>query len=371
MRILIGCGGTGGHIYPAISIANGLKEHVPGVNILFVGTRKGLEIDLVSNVGYPMMYIDIKGFQRGNIAKNLGLPLLMLKSLYQANQIINIFKPNAIIGTGGYACFPTLFAAYIKNIPTLIQEQNSSAGLTNRLLSRIVNKICTGYTDVDFPCAKEKVIVTGNPVRSSISKMGKKDKATALAFFSFSPDKKCLLVAGGSGGASKLNTTILEGITEITSLRIQLIWITGKKYFNAINDYLTTHNVHHDIRCYPFLDNIETAYVAADVVIARAGALSIAELCIMQKPAILVPSPNVVGDHQTKNALPLVTAGAVVLVKESECTDSLLPQSIGLMYDTTKQEALKAQMHDFSLLHANAADKIVKEIFELTKYSIN
>lgn len=366
MRILIGCGGTGGHIYPAIAIAHGLKEHDTNVNILFVGTRGGMEMDLVPGDGYPIMPIDIRGLQRRKIARNFGLPFLMLKSLYQARQIIKLFKPDVIIGTGGYACFPTLFAAYTKNIPTLIQEQNSSAGLTNRLLSRFVDKICTGYAAVAFPCSKEKITVTGNPVRSSIYRF-KKERAEALAFFSLSPSKKCLLVVGGSGGAGKLNTTILAGINQINALNIQLIWITGSRYFKTINDYLTTHHMHDDIRCYPFLNNIEMAYAAADVVIARAGALSIAELCIMQKPTILVPSPNVIGDHQSKNALPLTTQGAAIVIEESACTDSLLTTSIDLIYDTNKQQALKTAMQVFSLLHANAADSIVKEIFDLKK----
>ncbi|WP_339044680.1 undecaprenyldiphospho-muramoylpentapeptide beta-N-acetylglucosaminyltransferase [Cardinium endosymbiont of Tipula unca] len=366
MRVLIGCGGTGGHIYPAIAIAHELKEQDPNVDILFVGTRGGMEMDLVPNAGYPIMSIDIRGLKRGKIAQNLGLPFLMLKSLYQARKIIKLFKPNVAIGTGGYACFPTLLAAYTKNIPTLIQEQNSSAGLTNRLLSRFVDKICTGYTAVVLPCSKEKTVVTGNPVRSSIYRL-EKERAEALTFFALSPSKKCLLVVGGSGGAGKLNTTILAGIEQINALNIQLIWITGSRYFKTVNDYLTTHHVHDDIRCYPFLNNIEMAYAAADVVIARAGALSIAELCIMQKPTILIPSPNVIGDHQSKNALPLATQGAAIVINESACSDSLITTSIDLIYDVTKQQALKTAMQVFSLLHANAADKIVKEIFDLTR----
>jgi UDP-N-acetylglucosamine--N-acetylmuramyl-(pentapeptide) pyrophosphoryl-undecaprenol N-acetylglucosamine transferase len=260
-----------------------------------------------------------------------------------------------------------LLAAYSKNIPILIQEQNSSAGLANKLLCKLASKICVGYADVDFPCAKEKIIITGNPVRPSIymPNMPKIDKAEALRHFNLSPGKKCLLVVGGSGGASKLNTTILKGIAKLHDLDIQLLWITGNRYFKEINDYIETHNSGAAIQCYPFVNHMEMAYAAADVVISRAGALSIAELCVAQKPTILVPSPNVVDDHQTKNSLPLVTQGAVILLTDQECPLLLLSKAIALLHDVAKQTMLMQQMDAFSLLHANALHKIVEEIFML------
>ncbi|ROT46949.1 undecaprenyldiphospho-muramoylpentapeptide beta-N-acetylglucosaminyltransferase [Candidatus Cardinium hertigii] len=372
MRLLIGCGGTGGHIYPAISIAHALKEQFADVELLFVGAKGGMEMDIVPAAGYPIAMIDIKGLQRKKNIQNIWLPFLVLKSFYQARKIIKLFKPDVVIGTGGYACFPTLFAAYSQKIPTLIHEQNGSAGLANRLLSRLVTKICTGYPAVVFPCAQEKIIFTGNPVRPSMYMyMPKKEQAEALRYFNLSPSKKCLLVVGGSGGASQLNTTILSGIDKLHALHIQLLWITGDRYFASMDGAISSHNRDNFIRCYPFLTHMEMAYAAADVVIARAGAISIAELCVTQKPTILVPSPNVVGDHQTKNSLPLANQGAAILLTDQDCPRLLLPTAIALLNNIEQQLALVKQMHTFALLHANALNRIIEEIFTLAKCNRN
>ena len=361
MRILIGCGGTGGHIYPGVSIADALKAKFPEASLLFVGAQGGMELDIVAAAGYQIAEIHIRGWQRKKIIQNVRLPFLVLKSLYQARTIIKRFKPDLVIGTGGYACFPTLLAAYGQNIPTLIQEQNSIAGLATTLLSNLVTKVCTGYPAVALPCKKEKIILTGNPIRPCIYQPTI-DKVDAFEYFKFNSSKKCLLIMGGSGGASQLNTTLLEGLPQLQKWDIQIVWITGNRYFTSVNEYINAYDMHHFIRCYPFLDHIEIAYAAADVVISRAGALSIAELCAARKPTILVPSPHVVGDHQTKNGLPLADQGAVVLIPDHACARLLLSTSIELLYDEQKKMALIEQMHAFALLHSNALDRIVEVI---------
>ncbi|WP_419241192.1 undecaprenyldiphospho-muramoylpentapeptide beta-N-acetylglucosaminyltransferase [Cardinium endosymbiont of Nabis limbatus] len=365
MRVLIGCGGTGGHIYPAIAIADGIKQQFPDATFLFVGTKGGKEVGLVVAAGYPIMRISIRGLQRKKIIKNLLLPFLLLKSLYQAKCIIKSFKPDVVIGTGGYASFPTLLVASMQKIPTLIQEQNSVAGLTNKLLSRLVSKVCTGYPDVFFPCVKEKIIFTGNPIRRSLSTF-REDRMDALEYFSFSAfqNKKCLLVVGGSGGASALNTTMLEWKEQLSSLDIQVIWVTGQRYFEPIKKAMKDYRY---IKCYGFLSNMEMAYAAADIVISRAGALSIAELCVRRKPTILVPSSNVVADHQTKNSLPLADQGAVIHITDQECPFLLIPKVIELLNDEAQQLELVKRMEPFAALHANAQDKIVEVVLDLVK----
>ena len=365
MRVLIGCGGTGGHIYPAIVIADGIKRQFPDAVFLFVGTQGGKEVGLVVAAGYPIVRISIKGLQRSRIIKNILFPFLLLKSLYQARCIIKSFKPDIVIGTGGYASFPTLFVASMQKIPTLIQEQNSVAGLTNQLLSRLVDKVCTGYPGVLFPCVKEKVIFTGNPIRASLCTF-QEDRMDALEYFSFSAfqNKKCLLVMGGSGGANLLNTTILEWREQLCALDMQVIWITGERYFEPIKKAMKDYRY---IKCYPFLSNMEMAYAAADIVVARAGALSIAELCVRRKPTILVPSSNVVGDHQTKNCLPLAAQGAVIHITDQECPLLLIPKVIELLNDEAQQLELVKRMEPFTVLHTNAQDKIVEVVVDLVQ----
>ncbi|MBX9889678.1 MAG: undecaprenyldiphospho-muramoylpentapeptide beta-N-acetylglucosaminyltransferase [Amoebophilaceae bacterium] len=366
MRILIGCGGTGGHIYPAIAIADAMKAKHASVEFLFVGKKGGMEMEIIPTTGYPIIGIDIKGLQRKKIIPNLTLPFLLLKSLYQARKIIRNFKPNIVIGTGGYACLPTLLAAYTQGIPTLIQEQNSVAGLTNRLLARLVTKICVGYPAVAFPCAKKKIVVTGNPVRPSIY-TPKLAQGTARDHFNLVQYKKCLLVIGGSGGADQLNTTILATIPYLHGLGLQILWITGKRYFPVIQHHLTTQLQGGITRCYPFVDHMAMAYAAADMVVSRAGALSIAELCVAQKPTILVPSPHVVHDHQTKNSLPLVAQGAAISLADKDCSQLLLVEIVSLLHNKTKQMAMIQQMEPFKVLHTHALDKITEEIWRLAK----
>lgn len=366
MRVLIGCGGTGGHIYPAVAIADGLREEVMGVEVLFVGAQGGMEMDIVARLGYTIVSVPIRGMQRKKIGQNFFLFLLFLKAFFKARSIINSFKPDIVIGTGGYACLPTLFAACSKQIPTLIQEQNSIAGLANRLLARFVTKICIGYPTVAFPGVREKLCITGNPVRASIYRP-KRKQAEALRYFKLDPRKQCLLVMGGSGGASQLNRTILAGIAQLQLWGVQLLWITGMRYFKVIHAQMSLHPEWEKVRCYAFLDHMAMAYAAADIVVSRAGALSIAELCLAQKPTILVPSPNVVSDHQTKNSFPLANQGAMVWIADHLCPLFLLPTIGALLQDKKWQWALVERMYPFTCLHANAANKVVETIITLTR----
>ncbi len=367
MRVLIGCGGTGGHIYPAIALADALRCQVPGVEILFVGAKGGMEMNLIPAVGYSIKGTDIKGMPRGKWLKTIQWAYCVLKSIFQARSICALFKPNVVIGTGGYAAFPPLFAAYTKRIPTLIHEQNSTAGLANQFLAKYVTKICVGYEEVTLSCPEEKVIVTGNPVRPHLHKavLDKLDRQEVFQYFNLSPAKKCLLIIGGSQGANELNKIILKKLSVFHKADIQLLWITGNRYFEEINRSIRTHAHAASICCYPFLTKIEMAYAAADVVIARAGALSIAELCVAQKPSILIPSPNVTNDHQTENGLSLVYGGAALLLSEAQCLDLLIPFTLDLLKDQAKQRNMIQQMSPFAQLHADALSAIVKEIIKL------
>ncbi|CAH2559792.1 UDP-N-acetylglucosamine--N-acetylmuramyl-(pentapeptide) pyrophosphoryl-undecaprenol N-acetylglucosamine transferase [Cardinium endosymbiont of Oedothorax gibbosus] len=365
MRVLIGCGGTGGHIYPAIATADGIKSKFRDAVFLFVGAKGGREVGLVVAAGYSIKPISIRGFQRKKVLKNVCFPFLLFKSLYQARSIIQSFKPDVVIGTGGYASFPTLFVAAMQKIPTLIQEQNSVVGLTNQFLVRLVSKICTGYPDVVLPCVKEKVVFTGNPIRSALCTF-QEDQMDALEYFGFSgfQERKCLLVIGGSGGASVLNTTILEWRAQLCALDMQVIWITGERYFESIKKAMKDYR---SIKCYPFLSNMEMAYAAADIVVSRAGALSIAELCVRRKLTILVPSSNVVGDHQTKNSLPLADQGAVICITDQECPFLLIPKVMELLNDEAQSLELVQRMEPFAALHAGAQDKIADVVVDLVK----
>jgi UDP-N-acetylglucosamine--N-acetylmuramyl-(pentapeptide) pyrophosphoryl-undecaprenol N-acetylglucosamine transferase len=367
MRVLIGCGGTGGHIYPAISIADALRCQIPDVEILFVGAKGGMEMNLIPAVGYSIKGIDIRGMPRGKWLKTIQWAYVVLKSIFQAWSICALFKPNVVIGTGGYAAFPPLFAAYTKRIPTLIHEQNSKVGVANQFLARYVTKICLGYEEVTLSCPEEKIIATGNPVRPYLHKanLDKLDRQKVFQYFNLSPNKKCLLIMGGSQGAKELNKIILKKLSAFQQEDIQLVWITGNRYFEEINRDISTHPHAASIRCYPFLTKIEMAYAAADVFIARAGALSIAEICVAQKPSILVPSPNVTNDHQTENALSLVYAGAALLLSESQCPDLLMPFILDLLKNQAKKTAMIQKMSPFAQLHAHALPTLVKEIITL------
>ena len=365
IRILLACGGTGGHVYPAIALADAFKKHYIDIDILFVGTPQGLEMEVVPAAGYRIEAICSKGIQRRHILKNVALPIVCLRGLWQARKILKTFKPNLVIGMGGYACFPTLVAAYMQDIPVLVHEQNSIAGLSNSILALIADKICTGYSNVKWLGKSHKATFTGNPVREFI-RDGLILKAEALQYFKFSSCKKCLLVMGGSGGAYQLNRIIGQHLDDLEKFGIQLIWITGKRYMQQAQNVLA-HYKGNLVRCYPYLVDMHRAYAAADVVVSRAGALAIAELAVAKKPMILVPSPNVVQDHQTKNSLPLVAKGAAIGIADQDCSKVLISQVVDLLFDQAKQANLIAHMQEFSVVHAQACQKIIKVTEALVK----
>lgn len=313
INILLSGGGTGGHIYPAVAIANELKQRYPDAKFLFVGAKDRMEMEKVPQSGFDIKGLWITGVQRKLTFKNLLFPFKLMSSLWNAHKIINHFKPDVVIGTGGFASGPTLYVAALKNIPTLIQEQNSYPGITNKLLSKKVDKICVAYDGLERFFPNEKIVKTGNPVRQDLLEIASK-RNEALTFFKLDTTKKTLLVLGGSLGARKINELIEINIEWFVKQDIQVIWQTGKLYIDEYEKYATNEN----IQTHAFLNKMDLAYAAADFIISRAGAGSISELCMVGKPVIFVPSPNVTEDHQTKNALAVVDKEAAILVKESE-----------------------------------------------------
>ena len=364
-KILLACGGTGGHIYPAVALADALKQLDSDVDIVFVGNKHGMEADIIPKLGYRFEPITIRGINRKCVFNNLPLPWICLKAIWRARKIIKAFRPQVVVGTGGYACFPTLCAAYMQNIPIVIHEQNSVAGLSNRLSAGMATAICTGYQNVKFLTDKYRTVFTGNPVRGH--SMGKSmDRQEALDSFNFVHDKKCLLIMSGSGGASQLNAVVARHLVDFEKLDIQLIWITGKNYFSNMQVHMEKHR-YPWVRCYPYLEDVRRAYIAADVVVSRAGALSIAELAVAEKPMILVPSPHVVKDHQRFNSLPRVDRGAALCVLDRDCPTLLLKQTIHLLFDYAMQRDLVENLADFSKIHRQACEKILGIVGSLTQ----
>lgn len=360
-KVIISGGGTGGHIYPAIAIAHTLKELHPDTEILFVGAKNRMEMQKVPQAGYRIIGLDIVGLQRNLSIANLRFPLKLLASLKEAKDIIHNFKPNVCVGVGGYASGPTLLAASFLKIPTLIQEQNSYAGITNKWLGKKAQKICVAYPQMDKFFPKNKIVFTGNPVRKDILAIEDK-KLTALYHFGLLERKKTLLVIGGSLGARTINLSVLAGIERLVDNDVQIIWQTGKNFLEkaqkAVIDKKTPQ-----IKVTDFINRMDLAYAAADVVISRAGALSISELCLAAKPAILVPSPNVAEDHQTKNAKVLADNFAALMVADQHAEAFLIGDAIDLLYDETLQSTLSRNIRKFA--KPNAAEEIVKEIVKI------
>ncbi len=310
---MISGGGTGGHIYPAIAIANELKRRFATANFLFVGAKDRMEMEKVPAAGYAIKGLWISGIQRKLTFDNLSFPFKLISSLWNSLRIVNRFKPDVVIGTGGFASGPVLFVAASKNIPTLIQEQNSYPGITNKLLSKKADSICVAYDRLQRFFPENKIVKTGNPVRQDLLDVASK-KQVAYNEFSLDTSKKTLLVLGGSLGARSINKLIAENLEFLKSLNVQLIWQTGKFYIDTYEQFNSLDNV----QVHAYLGNMDLAYAAADFVISRAGASSISELCIVGKPTIFIPSPNVTEDHQTKNALAVVEKKAALLLRESE-----------------------------------------------------
>jgi UDP-N-acetylglucosamine--N-acetylmuramyl-(pentapeptide) pyrophosphoryl-undecaprenol N-acetylglucosamine transferase len=360
-RVIISGGGTGGHIFPAIAIANALKNMEPATEILFVGALGRMEMEKVPAAGYKIIGLDIQGIQRKSILKNLQFPIKLINSVRKSLKIIKDFKPDAAVGVGGYASGPLLYAASIKGIPYLIQEQNSYAGITNKWLGKKAAKICVAYDGMEqfFPAAK--IIKTGNPIRrDSVDIAGK--HLQALELFKLSSAKKTILITGGSLGARTLNNSIMNGLDKIIAADVQLVWQTGKFYYKGIMEKLGD-SYHPNIRITEFLSRMDLAYAAADIIISRAGAGTIAELCVVKKPVILVPSPNVAEDHQTKNALALLHDNAALFIADRDAEEKLVDKALKLLKDKHKQKALSENIGKLAL--PDADDMIAKEVMKL------
>lgn len=361
-RIIISGGGTGGHIFPAIAIANALKKLDPNTEILFVGASGRMEMEKVPAAGYKIIGLDIQGIQRGSIIKNLQFPIKLLNSVRKSIKIIKDFKPDAAVGVGGYASGPLLYAASIKGIPYLIQEQNSYAGITNKWLGKKAAKICVAYDNMGQFFPASKIIKTGNPIRrESVDIAGKHMQAAEL--MKLSPTKKTILVTGGSLGARTLNNSIMAGLDKIIKADVQLIWQTGKFYYKGIIEKLG-EDYNPNIRIMEFVNRMDLAYAAADVIISRAGAGTIAELCVVKKPVILVPSPNVAEDHQTKNALALLHDDAAIFIPDRDAEAKLVDKALELLNDKDKQKILSDNIGKLAL--PDADEVIAKEVMKIT-----
>jgi UDP-N-acetylglucosamine--N-acetylmuramyl-(pentapeptide) pyrophosphoryl-undecaprenol N-acetylglucosamine transferase len=360
-RVIISGGGTGGHIFPAIAIANALKNMEPATEILFVGALGRMEMEKVPAAGYKIIGLDIQGIQRKSILKNLQFPIKLINSVRKSLKIIKDFKPDAAVGVGGYASGPLLYAASIKGIPYLIQEQNSYAGITNKWLGKKAAKICVAYDGMEQFFPASKLIKTGNPIRrDSVDIAGK--HLQALELFKLSSAKKTILITGGSLGARTLNNSIMNGLDKIIAADVQLVWQTGKFYYKGIMEKLGD-SYHPNIRITEFLSRMDLAYAAADIIISRAGAGTIAELCVVKKPVILVPSPNVAEDHQTKNALALLHDNAALFIADRDAEEKLVDKALKLLKDKHKQKALSENIGKLAL--PDADDMIAKEVMKL------
>ncbi len=361
-RIIISGGGTGGHIFPAIAIANALMKLDPSTKILFVGAKGRMEMERVPAAGYEIIGLNIQGIQRKSIFKNLLFPFKLAGSVLDSIRIIKDFKPDAAVGVGGYASGPLLYAASIKNIPYLIQEQNSYAGITNKRLGKKARKICVAFDGMEQFFPADKIIKTGNPVRrESVDIKGRREEA--FKEFKLSPAKQTILVTGGSLGARTLNNSVIAGLQKLTDADVQLIWQTGKHYFAEINEKIG-HSNSANIRVLEFLNRMDLAYAAADVIISRAGAGTIAELCVVGKPVILVPSPNVAEDHQTKNAQSLVKEQACEYVTDKDAVEGLIDAALLLLDDEKKKKILSDNISKLAL--PNADEVIAKEVIQIT-----
>jgi len=360
-RVIISGGGTGGHIFPAIAIANALRRREPGCEILFVGATGRMEMEKVPAAGYKIIGLTISGIQRGSIVKNLALPFKLLGSVQKAAKLINDYKPDVVVGVGGYASGPVLFAASWKNVPYLIQEQNSYAGITNKRLGKKASKVCVAFDGMEefFPAAQ--IIKTGNPVRKDVVDIHNKHFHGA-ELLKLDPLKKTIMVTGGSLGAGTLNKSIEKHLQDFIDQDVQVIWQTGKYYYAGIMERLGA-NFHPNIRVLEFLNQMDLAYAAADVIISRAGAGTIAELCLIKKPVILVPSPNVAEDHQTKNAMALVKNNAAVLINDRSAEDILVKEALELLNDEARMELLAENIGKMALPEAD--ELIADEVFKL------
>ena len=358
MRYLISGGGTGGHIFPAVSIANALKELDPEAEILFIGALGRMEMERVPQAGYKIVGLPVRGFNRAKPWKNISVLIDLIKSIRQVKKIIRDFKPNVGVGVGGYASGAAMWAAAKMGIPILLQEQNGFAGVTNKILKNKASKICVAYEGMEKFFPAEKIILTGNPVRQNLLE-GKRSQTT-------SNNIKQLLIIGGSLGARTINEAVLAGLDQLQAAGIHVVWQTGKVYYKGIMDQISNLKFEiKNIEIREFLSDMPDQYANADLVISRAGASSISELCLLGKPAILVPSPNVAEDHQTHNAMALVNKNAAVLVKDIEAADKLIPTAIELIGDDARLKTLHTNI--LTLAQTDSAKRIAEEVIKLAK----
>jgi len=361
LKVMITGGGTGGHVFPAIAIADAIKKLRPETEFLFVGANGKMEMERVPKAGYAIVGLNVAGFQRSMSLKNLSFPFKLLSSLWKARKIVSAFKPDVVIGTGGYASGPVMRSAQRANIPTLIQEQNSYAGVTNKLLGKRAEKVCVAYDHMEAFFPADRIVFTGNPVRSDILNLEGK-RAEGLQYYGLDPEKRTIVVIGGSLGARTLNNAMRDNVQFFEKYDgVQVLWQCGKFYEYEYSACETAKLPNVQIRA--FIDRMDLLYAAADVVVSRAGALSISELCLVGKPAILVPSPNVAEDHQTKNALALVEKGAARLVRDAEAVEKMMQEALLIL----ESEALAFSLSESirSLGRPNAADAIAHEAIEL------
>lgn len=360
LKFILSGGGTGGHIYPAISIANELKVRFPDCEILFVGAKDKMEMQKVPQAGYKIKGLWIAGLQRKLTLDNTLFPVKLLDSLLKSRTIIREFKPDVVIGTGGFASGPLLRVAAMADVPIVIQEQNSFPGITNKILSRVASKICVAYENLERFFPAHKIVFTGNPVRQDLLAIDSK-RAEALDYFKLDPEKKTLLVLGGSLGARRVNQLVAKEMVNFKAQGIQVIWQCGKLYFEEYSHFNDTENV----QVVAFIDRMDLVYAAADVIISRAGASSVSELSIVGKPVIFIPSPNVAEDHQTKNAQAVVDKKGALMIRESELDTQFGPSFTKLLEDKGQQQELSNNLKKLAKVHATK--DIVDEIEKLIK----
>ena len=362
-RIIISGGGTGGHIYPAISIANALRKIDPEMDILFVGAEGRMEMDRIPAAGYDIVGLPVAGFNRKMLLKNFSVLIKLFKSLSLAKRILRDFKPDVVVGVGGYASGPVLRQAGKLGIPLVIQEQNSYAGITNKLIAKKASVICVAYDGMEKYFPSERIVKTGNPVRQNFDNINDLKKE-ALSFFNLSGNYPVILILGGSLGAGSINSSLSENIQTLIDSDCQWIWQSGKYYYEDVIALVSVTSA-KNIAVQGFINRMDLAFAAADVIVSRAGAGTISELCLVGKPVILVPSPNVAEDHQTKNALALVEKSAAILVPDNQAVERLVAEALLLVSDVEKRKILSANI--VSLAERDADIRIAKEIIKLIR----
>ena len=363
MKVIISGGGTGGHIFPALAIANAIKARYPQAEILFVGAQGRMEMEKVPAAGYPIKGLPIAGLQRqlslSNILKNLQLPYKVLRSRQMVRRILRQFVPDIVVGVGGFASQPTLSAAAAMGFPTLIQEQNSYAGLANKTLARQAERICVAYHGMERYFPADKIVFTGNPVRADIENLAA-THAEGCAHFGLNPDLPVVLSVGGSLGAGSINRMILDNLQFFVDNRVQIIFQTGRVMYDQARQKVEAAGVSQWVKVHQFISRMDLAYAAAEAVISRAGAIAISELCLVGKPVMLIPSPNVAEDHQTKNAMALVDKGAALIMPDDKCHDEGLPLLLQLLRDPGRQQQMSQSIR--ALAAPDAANRIVDQI---------